>query len=52
MTGPDLPARPQTPVPQQALDALLAALPRIHQRRERLAVLQRDPAWLDGPTYQ
>ncbi|MEZ5860307.1 MAG: hypothetical protein R3D28_15240 [Geminicoccaceae bacterium] len=31
---------------------LLAALPRIHQRRERLAVLQRDPAWLDGPTYQ
>lgn len=31
---------------------LLAALPRIHQRRERLAVLQRDPDWLDGPTYR
>ncbi|MEZ5861369.1 MAG: ABC transporter ATP-binding protein [Geminicoccaceae bacterium] len=31
---------------------LLAALPRIHQRRERLAVMQRDPAWLDGPTYR
>jgi peptide/nickel transport system ATP-binding protein len=27
---------------------LLASLPRIEARRERLAVLQRDPAWLDG----
>lgn len=27
---------------------LLASLPRIDERRERLSVLQRDPAWLDG----
>ncbi len=31
---------------------LLAALPRIHERRHRLAVMQRDPAWLDGPTFR
>ena len=29
---------------------LLAALPTIHAKKPRLAVLERDPAWLDGPT--
>jgi peptide/nickel transport system ATP-binding protein len=28
---------------------LLASLPRIGQRRDKLAVLTRDPSWLDGP---
>lgn len=30
---------------------LLAAMPQIHQRRPRLPVLRRDPAWLDGPAF-
>jgi peptide/nickel transport system ATP-binding protein len=31
---------------------LLASLPRLESPREQLAVLRRDPDWLDGPIYR
>jgi len=45
-----LPARDLHQARHPYSQALLASLPRLDHPTHRLAVLRRDPAWIDGPT--